>query len=178
MSVALLQTHRPPLTDSNHSNHTINPAGWVGETKASCELSVLRLTLSSSRRLMVFLASSSLLVRSTISCSIVFLSLSTFRNCGQRRNSVSATGETAHWQPGWIGGGASFRSCGNKQVAALYPTLSDISSIVCELICFRGCDVPRSFECYVSLQHIADASWHEAVAAALKRSIRSHQILF
>lgn len=134
--------------------------------------------MSSSRRLMVFLASSSLSVRSTISCSIVFLSLSTFRNCGQRRNNVSVTGETDHRSPGLIRGGASFRSCGNKQVDAVYPSLTANNFIVCELICFHGCGVPRSFECYMSLQHITDASWDEAVATALKRSIRSHQFLF
>lgn len=55
------------------------------------------LTFRSSRRLMVFLASSSLLVRSTISASIVFLSLSTLRNYGQRRDMSAPQEETDQW---------------------------------------------------------------------------------
>lgn len=49
------------------------------------------LTLSSSSRSMVFLASSNLLVSSTISWSIVFLSLSTFRSCGRDKDHKLAT---------------------------------------------------------------------------------------
>lgn len=65
-------------------------------------------TLSSSRRSMVFLASSSLLVSSTISWSIVFLSLSTFRSCRQGKDTA-----LVHQQQ-WRWGVGTFRSCGNQ----------------------------------------------------------------
>lgn len=79
-------THEDTLGHTGTYWDTQGHVGTHGDTRGHTgTCCVFGLTLSSSRRSMVFLASRSLLVSSTISWSIVFLSLSTFRSCERSR---------------------------------------------------------------------------------------------